>query len=365
MLTSVEQFFTMPPIMCRKKVSDDDPISKSSMEDTTRKSPHLYFTEKPPIFKITYGHGSGPPLLRKALLEAGIVEFDPQCHNENQWNLWWKGFRFKEEEFKHLSSIQRVNHHPAPVGRHADIIKKDGLLRAVRRMCATYPKCTNLLPLPTTFHLPREEHRFVSTFCQNTRNLRNKVSKPYGCKIYENPEYLAGGCGNYTNRTIGETIPGTNIWILKPADLSGGRGIYLFNQLEDLVYLSKSVVQKYITDPLLIEGYKFDLRLYAVVPSYAPFIVYVCADGLVRFATDRYDLDNLKNVYSHLTNSSINVNGPGYLVNKAGIGRGCKWTIRQLRQWLATHKLDDRLLWTRVKVLIILTLLCQAGSTPK
>ncbi|KAA3672310.1 uncharacterized protein DEA37_0004631, partial [Paragonimus westermani] len=49
----------------------------------------------------------------------------------------------------------------------------------------------------------------------------------------------------------------------------------------------------------------------------------------------------------------------------AGIGRGCKWTIRQLRQWLATHKLDDRLLWTRVKVLIILTLLCQAGSTPK
>ncbi|KAF7232987.1 hypothetical protein EG68_07545 [Paragonimus skrjabini miyazakii] len=264
-----------------------------------------------------------------------------------------------------LSSIQRVNHHPAPVGKQADIIKKDGLLRAVRRMCATYPKCTKLLLLPMTFHLPREEHQFVSTFCQNTRNSRNKVSKPHAFKSYEHSECLADGCGNYTNRTIGETKTDTNIWILKPADLSRGRGIYLFNQLEDLIYLSKSVVQKYITDPLLIEGYKFDLRLYAVVPSYAPFIVYICADGLVRFATERYDLDDLKNVYSHLTNSSININGPGYLINKAGIGRGCKWTIRQLRQWLTTRKMDDRLLWTRVKVLIILTLLSQAGSTPK
>ncbi|KAF6774414.1 hypothetical protein AHF37_06145 [Paragonimus kellicotti] len=143
-----------------------------------------------------------------------------------------------------------------------------------------------------------------------------QVSKPYDFKIYEHSERLSGGCGNYTNRTIGETKTDTNIWILKPADLSRGRGIYLFNQLEDLIYLSKSVVQKYITNPLLIEGYKFDLRLYAVVPSYAPFIVYICADGLVRFATERYDLDDLKNVYSHLTNSSINVNGPGYLINK-------------------------------------------------
>ncbi|KAF5400197.1 hypothetical protein PHET_06553 [Paragonimus heterotremus] len=193
----------------------------------------------------------------------------------------------------------------------------------------------------------------------------SQVSKTYGFKNYEHSERPAGCCGNYTNRTVGETKTDTNIWILKPADLSRGRGIYLFNQLEDLIYLSKSVVQKYITDPLLIEGYKFDLRLYAVVPSYAPFIVYIYADGLVRFATERYDLDDLKNVYSHLTNSSINVNGPGYLINKAGIGRGCKWTIRQLRQWLATRKLDDRLLWTRVKVLIILTLLSQASSTPK
>ncbi|KAF7257142.1 hypothetical protein EG68_09162 [Paragonimus skrjabini miyazakii] len=93
----------MPPIKCRKKVSDDDTISKFSVEDATQKSHHLYSTGKPLIFKITYGHGSGPPLLRKALLEAGIVEFDPQYHSENQWNLWWKGFRFKEEEFKHVS----------------------------------------------------------------------------------------------------------------------------------------------------------------------------------------------------------------------------------------------------------------------
>ncbi|KAA0184165.1 putative tubulin polyglutamylase TTLL2 [Fasciolopsis buskii] len=156
-----------------------------------------------------------------------------------------------------------------------------------------------------------------------------------------------------------------NIWILKPADQSRGKGIFLFDRLDDLVYLSKSVVQRYITNPLLIFGYKFDLRLYAVVPSYAPFIVYIHSDGLVRFATEKFNLDDLKNVYAHLTNSSINTKGPQYLMNKGGIGRGCKWTIRQFRHWMHEQEMDDRLLWIRIQMLIVLTLLSQASSIPK
>ncbi|CAH8462960.1 unnamed protein product [Dicrocoelium dendriticum] len=319
------------------------------------------------VFRITYGQGNGPSLLRRTFLEAGMSEFDPEHHSENQWDLWWKGFRFRECELALLKTSQRVNHHPAPLGRQTDITRKDGLLRAIRHMCVTYPKCSSLLLFPTTFNLPREEHRFVSAFCQRARSARTKLciqnQHTKGEELCD--RCLAEGCTELEHQTQMESLPSQNIWILKPADMSRGRGVFVFNQLEDLVYISKSVVQKYISDVLLIEGYKFDLRLYAVVPSYSPFIVYICTEGLIRFATEPYNLSDLKNVYSHLTNSSINISGPGYSIDKTGIGLGCKWTIGQFRQWMADRNINDRFLWIRIQALIILTLLSQASETPK
>ncbi|CAH8463031.1 unnamed protein product [Dicrocoelium dendriticum] len=134
------------------------------------------------VFRITYGQGNGPSLLRRTFLEAGMSEFDPEHHSENQWDLWWKGFRFRECELALLKTSQRVNHHPAPLGRQTDITRKDGLLRAIRHMCVTYPKCSSLLLFPTTFNLPREEHRFVSAFCQRARSARTKTGIGLGCK---------------------------------------------------------------------------------------------------------------------------------------------------------------------------------------
>ena len=65
------------------------------------------------------------------------------------------------------------------------------------------------------------------------------------------------------------------MWIVKPANSSQGKGIYIVDDINDVNVDDTSVISRYVTNPLLINGHKFDLRIYVLVACYEPLRVYV------------------------------------------------------------------------------------------
>ena len=71
--------------------------------------------------------------------------------------------------------------------------------------------------------------------------------------------------------------------------------------------------------PYLIDGLKFDLRVYALVYGVDPLRVFVFQEGLARFATEEYvgpNNANLDNLFMHLTNYAINKNSENFVFNE-------------------------------------------------
>ena len=77
-------------------------------------------------------------------------------------------------------------------------------------------------------------------------------------------------------------------------------------------------MQKYVSNPLLYKGLKFDLRIYVLLAGCDPLRIYIYNEGLVRFATEKYEPpceENIDNLYMHLTNYAINKDNPKYVFN--------------------------------------------------
>ena len=75
------------------------------------------------------------------------------------------------------------------------------------------------------------------------------------------------------------------------------------------------LVQRYIKTPLLLEDKKFDLRLYVLVKGFDPMEAYLADEGLARLCTEPYrqpNAANMKNMFMHLTNFSLNKNSENY-----------------------------------------------------
>jgi len=70
---------------------------------------------------------------------------------------------------------------------------------------------------------------------------------------------------------------------------------------------------------MLIEGNKFDLRIYVLLRSLSPLRIYIYKEGLCRLATSKYkapDEKNIENEKMHLTNYAINKHAPSFIPNR-------------------------------------------------
>lgn len=73
------------------------------------------------------------------------------------------------------------------------------------------------------------------------------------------------------------------------------------------------VAQKYIANPMLIDGRKFGIRLWAVLTSTTPLRAYLHDRGLVLFSSNTYDMGrehvSMDGTSGHLTNAFQNAEG--------------------------------------------------------
>lgn len=248
--------------------------------------------------------------VQRAFSRAGFTK----AKGTFDWVIFFgKHFNDDDEKFEQIKAYQRVNHFPGSwcIGR------KDRLSRLLHKFSRNFKEDFHIHP--QTFVLPNDSGSLIGFLTRNPDSL----------------------------------------FIRKPVASSCGRGISVLShsQSKDQAKRPANVLmQEYIPNPLCLNGYKFDLRIYVLVTSFDPLRCYQFYDGLVRIATIKYNKKNLNNKFCHLTNSSINEKNKEYTV-KEGEEEGSKWCFETLHKYFDEHGLDYNGTWERIRDLIVKTLI--------
>ncbi|XP_013886987.1 putative tubulin polyglutamylase TTLL9 [Austrofundulus limnaeus] len=231
-----------------------------------------------------------------------------EVKDEEEWDFNWSDASSVRENFHmFMKEHVRINHFP----NYYELTRKDLMVKNLKRFQKGLEKdfgrteASRCDFFPSTFALPSEYHLFVGEF----------------------------------SRSPGST------WIMKPVGKSQGKGIFLFRKLKDIMdwkkdssrteeqtdamHVENYVAQRYIENPYLINGRKFDLRVYVLVTSFVPLKAWLYRDGFARVSGTRFSLSTIKDKYMHLTNVSVQKTAPDYNPEK-----GCKWQLQQLRRYL-------------------------------
>lgn len=145
------------------------------------------------------------------------------------------------------------------------------------------------------------------------------------------------------------------MYIVKPVNGSAGAGIKVVGPGEEVENEKGHLVCEYIPNPHLIEGKKYDLRIYVLITSFEPLRVYMYREGLIRLCSQKYSSDSktLGKKSVHLTNYTVNKKN-----NKADAGtdESIKWTLTRVYRWMKDKGINIDI-ESRVKHLIVKTLI--------
>lgn len=174
-------------------------------------------------------------------------------------------------------------------------------------------KWSKLKPWQIVNHIPKE--RELSHKGKLLDNLHLKYG-PAGAEYM--PASYALWDPKQVHAFIGASGMFTHPWILKEPYKDNGAGITLVTsqaQLDQIRYnltnadadsklLRKQIIQKYVTNPLLWRGHKFDLRMYWIVASTDPLVVFFY-NGYMRVSITQFNGNDFSDLGTHLTNARV------------------------------------------------------------
>ncbi|KAF7243377.1 Tubulin polyglutamylase TTLL7 [Varanus komodoensis] len=271
--------------------------------------------------------------VRVVIEEMGYVK---TRDDDETANLIWSDSAVQQEKIAELRNYQRINHFPGM----GEICRKDFLARNMTKMIKSQPQEYSFIP--RTWVFPAEYTQFQNYVKELKRKRRQKT------------------------------------FIVKPANGAMGHGISLTRNAEKLHSQEHLIVQEYLDKPFLMEGYKFDLRVYILVTSCDPLKIFLYHDGLVRMGTEKYhppSESNLSQLYMHLTNYSVNKHNERFERDETE-DKGSKRSIKWFTEFLQTNHLDVSKFWNDISELVVKTLIvaephvlhayrmCRPGQSP-
>jgi tubulin polyglutamylase TTLL1 len=326
---------------------------------------------------------ASPPLLWRSDFDKFVVTANFQrrgwhrwhANHDSDWNVYWANVHTTREIFSpengiRLGEHQVVNHFP----NHYELTRKDLLVKNVKRYrkdlereairrgedptVASSNASSTVDFLPPTFVLPGEYALFAEAFKRDAEKADAKASEKGRGDAQSKVDAKTWSRANV--RGVPTDTKASSTWIMKPAGKAQGKGIFLINSLRQVKRWASAayaggvhngvshhscaggrdkeevyVVSRYVDDPLLVGGKKFDLRVYAVVTSFRPLKAYVSGLGFARFCGTKYtpaadDSGDLRDLHAHLTNVAVQKrNETTYNTNHGG-----KWSLRRLRVFL-------------------------------
>ncbi|XP_029395806.1 inactive polyglycylase TTLL10 isoform X3 [Mus pahari] len=141
----------------------------------------------------------------------------------------------------------------------------------------------------------------------------------------------------------------TQMWICKPTASNQGKGIFLIRSQEEAAALQAKtqsieddpiyrkmpfrapqarVVQRYVQNPLLLDGKKFDVRSYMLIACAMPYMVFF-GHGYARLTLSLYN-PHSSDLSGHLTNQFMQKKSPLYMLLK----ESTVWSMEHLNRYI-------------------------------